>query len=238
MNIAIIPARGGSKRIPRKNIRPFQGKAIIAYPIEAALESGVFSKVYVSSDDEEVGEVAKRYGASLLPLRPAKLSDDHTGTSAVMRYELSNLVKEQTDKSGTSLNRIDYCCCIYATTPLLTPDALQKAWEMLQSNQGLDYVFSAARFSFPIQRALLKSENGGVQAFDPQSIKKRSQDLPECFHDAGQFYFGKTDAWLQQNAVFSEKSEMLILPPHRVQDIDTPDDWEHAERLYRLLQQP
>ena len=228
MNVAIIPARGGSKRIPRKNIKPFCGQPMLAYPIKAAIESGCFNKVLVSTDDEEIAEIAKFYGAEVPKLRPAQLSDDQTGTSAVVRYELEQLIQQG--------NSISYCCCIYATTPLLTAPYLRQAWHQLQHNESLNYVFSAARFSFPIQRALVQCQNG-VAPFDPTSIGKRSQDLTPTFHDAGQFYFGRTDAWLNHQAIFADNSKMLVLPDHLVQDIDTPEDWQHAELLYKLMQQ-
>lgn len=228
MKIAIIPARGGSKRIPRKNIKPFCGQPMLAFPIKAAIKSGCFDKVLVSTDDEEIAEIAKGYGAEVPKLRPHQLSDDHTGTSAVVRYELEQLIQQG--------NNISYCCCIYATTPLLTAPYLQQAWQQLQHNQNLNYVFSAARFSFPIQRALVQSKNG-VAPFDPLSIGKRSQDLIPTFHDAGQFYFGRASAWLNQLPVFADNSQMLLLPDHLVQDIDTLEDWQHAELLYKLMQQ-
>ena len=226
MKVAIIPARGGSKRIPRKNIKPFCGQPMLAFPIKAAIKSGCFDKVLVSTDDEEIAEIAKGYGAEVPKLRPQQLSDDHTGTSAVVRYELEQLIQQG--------NNISYCCCIYATTPLLTAPYLQQAWQQLQHNQNLNYVFSAARFSFPIQRALVQSKNG-VAPFDPLSIGKRSQDLIPTFHDAGQFYCGRTQSWLDCKAVFSPSSYLYELPQHLVQDIDTTDDWLRAELLHQLL---
>ncbi|MEH8021297.1 pseudaminic acid cytidylyltransferase [Rheinheimera metallidurans] len=228
MNVAIIPARGGSKRIPRKNIKQFAGQPMLAYPILAALHSGCFERVIVSTDDIEIAAIAQKYGAETLALRPAALADDYTGTSAVIRYEL-----EQLQHQGTTP---EYCCCIYATTPLLQANLLTTAWQMLQATASLNYVFSAARFSFPIQRALVQTETG-VAPFDTSSIAKRSQDLTPTFHDAGQFYFGRTEAWLTQQPVFGNNSQMLVLPDQLVQDIDTPEDWQHAELLYQLLQQ-
>lgn len=228
MKVAIIPARGGSKRIPRKNIKTFCGQPMLAYPINAAIESGCFDKVLVSTDDDEIAAIAKHHGAEVPKLRPAQLADDHTGTSAVVRYELEQLLQQ-----GDNIN---YCCCIYATTPLLTAPYLNQAWQQLQQDERLNYVFSAARFSFPIQRALVQSQNG-VAPFDPTSIGKRSQDLTPTFHDAGQFYFGRAHAWLKHQAIFADNSQMLVLPDHLVQDIDTIEDWQHAELLYKLMQQ-
>ncbi len=228
MNIAIIPARGGSKRIPRKNIKEFCGKPMLAYPILAAQQSGCFERILVSTDDSEIAGIARQYGAEVPVYRPAELADDHTGTSAVIRYEL-----QQLQQQGITP---DYCCCIYATTPLLNAVLLQQALTQLQQHPTLNYVFSAARFSFPIQRALIQ-QGQGVAPFDPASIGKRSQDLPPTYHDAGQFYFGRTSAWLDAAAVFSPFSSMLVLPDHLVQDIDTAEDWRRAELLYLILQQ-
>jgi len=228
VNVAIIPARGGSKRIPRKNIKPFCGQPMLAYPIQAALKSGCFDRIIVSTDDEEIAAIARAYGAEVPQFRPASLADDHTGTSAVIKYEL-----QQLQQQGISP---EYCCCIYATTPLLSSNLLTKAWQQLQANSALNYVFSAARFSFPIQRALINTEQG-IAPFDPDSIGKRSQDLMPTYHDAGQFYFGTTSAWLNSTAIFSAQSQMVVLPDHLVQDIDTKDDWLRAELLYQLLQQ-
>jgi N-acylneuraminate cytidylyltransferase len=228
MRIAIIPARGGSKRIPRKNIKDFCGQPMLAYPIQTALKSGCFERVLVSTDDDEVAQIALKFGAEVTATRPAQLADDHTGTSAVIRYELQQLVQQ-----GFT---ISHCCCLYATTPLLSAAILQQAWQHLSNAPELNYVFSAARFSFPIQRALLQNASG-VVPFDKSSIGKRSQDLPATYHDAGQFYWGRTEAWLGQQPIFANNSKMWILPDHLVQDIDTSDDWHRAELLFKLLRQ-
>lgn len=229
MNIAIIPARGGSKRIPRKNIKLFCGQPMLSYPIKAALQSGVIDKVVVSTDDAEIAELAKQYGAEVPFIRPADLADDHTGTSPVVRHAL---------KSLQALGwQPDYCACIYATTPLLRSELIASAYNELQQAQA-DYVFTAGRFSFPIQRALLQTSEGGVTPFDPASIVMRSQDLAATYHDAGQLYWGKTTSWLDNSKrIFSPSSRMLVLPAHLVQDIDTEEDWQRAELLYQLLQQ-
>ena len=229
MNIAIIPARGGSKRIPRKNIKPFCGKPIIAYSIQAALASGVINKVVVSTDDPEIADVALHYGAEVPFLREKGLADDMTGTTPVVRDAIAKL-----QAMGWELDNV---ACIYATAPLLEAVDIRRAFEMLTTSD-IDYVFTAARFSFPIQRALLKDADGGVVAFDHTSMGKRSQDLPETYHDAGQLYMASASTWLDANAsTFSHRSRMLVLPLHRVQDIDTNEDWVRAEMLYRLLQQ-
>lgn len=229
MRLAIIPARGGSKRIPRKNIKNFCGQPMLAYPIKAALQSGVVDKVVVSTDDDEIAAVARQYGAEVPFMRSPTLADDYTGTSAVIRDAI-----QQLQDLGWTVN---YCACVYATTPLLAANVIRAGLELLQQ-QDADYVFTGARFSFPIQRALLITENGGIAPFDPSNIGKRSQDLTPAYHDAGQLYWGKASSWLDKNkTTFSQQSRMLVLPDHLVQDIDTPEDWYRAELLYQVLQQ-
>ena len=227
MRLAIIPARGGSKRIPRKNIKNFNGKPMIGWSIEAALLSGAFDEVWVSTDDPEIAAVAQHFGAKVPFIRPAELSDDHTGTSAVVRHAINWALQHQLAPT--------FVACIYATAPLLQAPMLKQAMLQLQQDQSLDYVFSGCRFSFPIQRALYRSEQGRVSAVDPSSIPKRSQDLAETFHDAGQFYCGRAQSWLDAKAVFSPQSYLYELPQHLVQDIDTSDDWLRAELLHKLL---
>ena len=227
MRLAIIPARGGSKRIPRKNIKDFNGKPMIGWSIEAALESCSFDDVWVSTDDTEIAVVAEKFGAKVPFIRPAELADDHTGTSAVVRHAIRWAQQQQL--------KPEFVACIYATAPLLQPQMLNQAMQQLQQDPTLDYVFSGCRFSFPIQRALYRTEQGRVQAVDPTSIPKRSQDLAETFHDAGQFYCGRTQSWLDSKAVFSPSSYLYELPQHLVQDIDTAEDWLRAELLHQLL---
>lgn len=227
MRLAIIPARGGSKRIPRKNIKDFNGKPMIGWSIEAALLSAAFDEVWVSTDDAEIASVAQSFGAKVPFIRPAELADDHTGTSAVVRHAINWALQHQLNP--------EFVACIYATAPLLQPQMLKEAMTQLQSDPALDYVFSGCRFSFPIQRALYRTELGRVQAVDPASIPKRSQDLPETFHDAGQFYCGRAHSWLDAKAVFSASSYLYELPQHLVQDIDTTEDWQRAELLHQLL---
>lgn len=234
MNIAIIPARGGSKRIPGKNIKSFCGKPMLAYSIESALASGVIDEVVVSTDDEAIARVAREYGAQIPFIRPAELADDHTGTSPVVRHAIATLIERGWE--------LEYCACIYATAPLLSASLIAEAFALLDAasmhEQQQDYVFTAARYSFPIQRAILQTESGGVAPFDPVGITKRSQDLPPAYHDAGQLYWGHSTTWLNtRRHIFGEHSQMLVLPDHLVQDIDTPEDWKRAELLYKLLQQ-
>lgn len=226
MKLAVIPARGGSKRIPRKNIKPFCGKPIIAWSIEAALRSGCFDEVVVSTDDGEIAEVSKRYGASVPFMRPPELADDHTGTGAVVAHAI-----EWFARNGMSPG---LACCIYATAPFVTPDDLMRGLDVLESS-GSDYAFAVASYAFPIQRAIRIDAAGRVEMFQPEHFATRSQDLEPAFHDAGQFYWGRASAWLAGKPVFSPDASPVILPRNRVQDIDTPEDWERAEGMFGAL---
>lgn len=230
MHLAIIPARGGSKRIPRKNIKAFNGKPMIAWSIETALQAGIFDQIWVSTDDAEIAAVARAYGAEVPFIRPATLADDYTGTSAVIKHAIEYAQQQHRIS-------LDTVTCIYATAPLLPPQILREAMHLLLADNKLDYVFSGCRFSFPIQRALYRNEDGIVQPVDPVSMPKRSQDLTETFHDAGQFYCAPVHSWLADKSVFSAHSFLYELPAHLVQDIDTAQDWRRAELLHQLLLQ-
>ncbi len=227
MKLAVIPARGGSKRIPRKNIKRFAGKPIIAYSIEAAHKSGLFDQIIVSTDDDEIAEVAKQYGADVPFMRSAELSGDHTGTMDVIVHAIQTVAKQQGETP-------EYTCCIYATAPFLLPEFLQQGYDKL-SRSEYAYAFSVNEFGFPIQRALRVREDGALDAMHPEFRQTRSQDLERAYHDAGQFYWGRSDAFLSQQVLFSPSSVPVILPPHRVQDIDTPEDWVRAEYMYQAL---
>lgn len=224
MNLAIIPARGGSKRIPRKNIKYFCGKPLIAYSIEAAIESGKFEKIIVSTDNEQVAAVARKYGAETPFIRPASLSDDFTGTSAVVKHAIEFCIEH--------FFRPELTCCIYATAPMLQASYLQLAHDNLVADPEKNFAFSVSSFAFPIQRAL-RIKQGGVEPIQPENITKRSQDLEEAYHDAGQFYWGYTQAFLEGRQTFSTASIPIILPRYLVQDIDTPEDWHTAELMYQ-----
>ncbi|EGU56707.1 pseudaminic acid CMP-transferase [Vibrio nigripulchritudo ATCC 27043] len=226
MKVAIIPARGGSKRIPRKNIKPFHGKPMIAYSIEAAKASGCFDKVIVSTDDSEIAEVAKTYGADVPFLRPKDISDDYATTMDVMEHAIRWCKSEGW--------QIDAVCCLYATAPFILPEDLQKGYELIRDDT-VQFVFSATSFPFPIQRAIKLDEQGSVSMFSPENEQVRSQDLEEGYHDAGQFYWGQTTAFLNKLSIFSPHSKVVLLPRCRVQDIDTPEDWELAEKLFSIL---
>jgi pseudaminic acid cytidylyltransferase len=226
MRLAVIPARGGSKRIPRKNIRPFCGKPMIAWSIEAARASACFDRIIVSTDDDEIADTASFFGAEIPFRRPAELSDDHTGTLAV----IAHAVRWQGD-NGAEPTEV---CCIYATAPFVEPGDLRHGLERLEA-QRCDYVFSATHYPFPVQRAFRMTPQGRAEMVYPEHFGTRSQDLEELFHDAGQFYWGTSSAWLDQRPIFSAGASPLLLPRHRVQDIDTPDDWTRAEAMFRAL---
>ncbi|MFQ3197426.1 MAG: pseudaminic acid cytidylyltransferase [Paraglaciecola sp.] len=224
MNLAIIPARGGSKRIPGKNIKLFAGKPLIAYSIEAAAACRLFDKVMVSTDCKQIADVAKDYGAEVPFMRPEHLSDDYIGTVPVVRHGIEFCQQHYFDPQFT--------CCIYATAPFIQITKLIEGFIRLQSAQDKNFAFSVTSFAFPVQRAL-KMLNGGVVPFSPDDIPKRSQDLEEAYHDAGQFYWGRSAAFLNAKSTFSEHSIPIVLPRHLVQDIDTLEDWQRAELMYK-----
>ena len=228
MRLAVIPARGGSKRIPRKNIKLFGDKPMIAWSIEVALQSGCFDRVLVSTDDPEIAQVAQAHGAEVPFLRPPELSDDHTGTIPVIAHATQWLTDH-----GTLASQV---CCIYATAPFVQAQDLQRGLELLQSS-GADYAFSVTSYAFPIQRAVRITPNQRVEMFQPDQFNTRSQDLEEAWHDAGQFYWGQAAAWLAQKPLFTQQATAVRLPRHRVQDIDTPEDWTRAEWMFKALQQ-
>jgi len=228
MNICVVPARGGSKRIPRKNIKVFNGKPIIAYSIEAALESNCFDQVIVSTDDNKIAEVAKTYGAKVPFIRPAALSNDYAGTIPVIKHTIEWLENHN--------NTIDNVCCLYATAPFIQSQTIFKAFQQLQESKA-DYCFSATSFTFPIQRAIRITRDDKVEMFYPEYFNVRSQDLEEAYHDAGQFYWGKAQAFKDELPLFSEASSPYILPRFLVQDIDTTEDWIRAEAMHRVLQE-
>ena len=227
MKIAVIPARGGSKRIPRKNIREFAGKPMIAHSIECALRSGIFERVIVSTDDEEIGRISKSCGAEVPFIRPQELSDDHTGTTEVIAHAVKWLQSQ-----GAIVSAV---CCIYATAPFIRQDDLRQGLTILETGNW-QYVFSATTFAFPIFRSFRKTSEGGLEMVFPEHFKTRSQDLPETLHDAGQFYWGRPQAWLDHVRIFDRASTIVVIPRWRVQDIDTLEDWERAQVMWQVLQ--
>jgi N-acylneuraminate cytidylyltransferase len=224
--IAVIPARGGSKRIPRKNIRLFGGRPIISYSIDAAKQSGLFDRIIVSTDDDEISTVAKNCGAEVPFVRPKDLADDFTGTNAVVKHAIQCLEK-------TPVQEL-YVCCIYSTAPFIKVKYLREGFERLV-NSGKSFVFSVTSFSFPVQRAIKIRDDNTVEPLYPEFSSSRSQDLEEAFHDAGQFYWGKAEAFLSDEVLFSPVSVPVVLPRHLVQDIDTEEDWKRAELMFKAL---
>ena len=225
--IAIIPARGGSKRIPRKNIKEFFGKPLIAYSIEIALASKLFEKVVVTTDDEEISKIAKEYGAEVPFLRPKELSDDFTGTGDVVEH-----VIEKLEFQG---EYYEYICTIYATAPLLQKEYLIEGYEKLQDSDAMN-AFSATTMPFPIQRTFKLNEKGRCEMFTPEYYMTRSQDLEEAYQDAGQFYWEKR-LKKSNEIMFGKDSIPIILPRNLVQDIDTLEDWQRVELMYKSINQ-
>jgi pseudaminic acid cytidylyltransferase len=228
MRLCIIPARGGSKRIPRKNIKEFCGQAMIGYSIEAAITSQCFDKVIVSTDDQEIVEVAKSFGAEVPFIRPDELANDHAATIPVVKHTI-----EWFDEQGQSPTDV---CCLYATAPFIQSQTISKAFQQLQESEA-DYCFSVTSFAFPIQRSIRITQDNKVDMFYPENFNVRSQDLEEAYHDAGQFYWGKAQAFKDELPIFSETASPYILPRYLVQDIDTMEDWIRAEAMHRVLQE-
>jgi len=227
MKLAVITARGGSKRIPRKNIREFCGKPIIAYSIQAALDSTCFDEVMVSTDDNEIAEIARKYGAKVPFIRSAETANDFATTADVLCEVISEYQRRKINP--------EYLCCLYPTAPLTTADNLISAFDQLHKNQ-LDVVFPLVKFSFPIQRALRFHDNQ-VSFFNPEHALTRSQDLEPAYHDAGQFYWTRVNTFMESKSLVSEKTGGIVLPEWQVQDIDNMDDWVLAEMKYRLIHQ-
>lgn len=225
MNIAVIPARGGSKRIPRKNIKLFSGKPMIAYAITAAKKSGLFDHVLVSTDDEEIATVAKTFGAETPFVRPEELANDYTATVPVVAHAI-----QACEELGWHFSNV---CCIYPGVPFIDVDDLQGSLKRLETG-GVDYCFPVTEFPSAIQRALKQGNDGVMQAFYPEFELTRTQDLEPAFYDAGQFYWGKKEAWLNNPKIHSSGAGYVI-PSWRVVDIDTPADWDRAERLALVI---
>ena len=224
--IAIIPARGGSKRIPRKNIKDFFSKPLIAYSIEVALSSKLFDRVIVSTDDAEIAEIAREYGAEVPFIRSAELSDDFSSTTDV--------VKECVEKLKQKDYKFDFVCTIYATAPFLDAKYLKEAYQKLK-NSTAHMAFSVTTMPFPIQRTFKIDADGRCEMFTPQHYHSRSQDLEEAYQDAGQFYWENLNIPTDK-IPFSKDSIPIVLPRHLVQDIDTLEDFKRAEVMYEVLQ--
>lgn len=224
MAIAVIHARGGSRRIPRKNVKDFNGKPMIAYPIQEALRSRIFDRVVVSTDCPEISDTAREYGAETPYVRPAELSGDFTGTAEVLQHDIK------------MLGNPEFVCCIYATSPFLKAVYLRQGLEILKGDQGVATSFSVTSFSFPVFRSLKINQQGCVEMFWPEYKDVRSQDLPEAYHDAGQFYWVNTDLFNKNPTLYAPTSKPVILPRYLVQDIDNAEDWQRAEYMHQALQ--
>ncbi len=227
MNIAIIPARRGSKRIKNKNIKEFFGKPIIAYSIQSAIQSNIFDKIYVSTDDKEIAAIAKNFGAEVPFLRAAELSDDYTTTTKV----ISNFIKKLKNEKIVS----EFICCIYPAAPLIKADKITEAYKKI-SKENWSFVFSAAQSKFQVLRSFEKDKMNSLKMHFPENFNTRSQDLKKSYFDAAQFYWGKKDAWLEEKNIFDKNSTIVEIPPLEAIDIDTEEDWKSAEIMYNLLQ--
>jgi N-acylneuraminate cytidylyltransferase len=225
-NIAIITARGGSKRIPRKNIKLFRGKPIIAYSIETALKTGLFEMVMVSTDDEEIANISKQYGAQVPFLRSNATSDDHSPTADVLAEVIARF-----QENGQNFN---YACGIYPTAPLISNENLVKGYELLNTNNYTS-VFPVCSFSYPIFRALQFQPNRNIEMIWSENLNKRSQDLPVAYHDAGQFYWVDIRSFMKEKKLFTPNSGAIVLDELSVQDIDNETDWKIAELKHSLL---
>ena len=222
MNLCIIPARGGSKRIPKKNIKEFCGKPLISYSIETAQKSGLFEKIVVSTDSEEIAEISRKYGAEIL-YRPKELADDYTGSNEVFTHAINELNKD---------NKYKYACMIYATAPFLQVKYLKEGFEKLKNSDAC-YSFSATSFEYPIWRSF-RIKDDRCEMFWPENYPTRSQDLEEAYHDTGQFYWRKLDC--KSNEIFFSKNSIpIIIPRYLVQDIDTMEDFIRAENMYKSI---
>ena len=226
MKIAVIPARGGSKRIPRKNIKNFCGKPMIAWSIEAAKASALFDHILVSTDDAEIADIAKEWGAEVPFMRPVELSDDHAGTTEVIAHATRWALEQGFD--------VEAVCCIYATAPFVQAEDLKRGLAALESGNWA-YAFTVTDFAAPIFRSFKQNAEGGIEMFYPEHFSTRSQDLPTALHDAGQFYWGRPSAWIEGKRIFDRHSTPVVIPRWRVQDIDTQDDWIRAELYFNQL---
>ena len=223
MKIAIIPARGGSKRIPKKNVRQFCGSPIISWSISTALRSDLFARVIVSTDDKEIAAIAKAYGAEVPFMRPSRLADDYIGTIPTIQHAIHAVEQENFFPH--------FVCCIYPAAPFVSVKQLRDAFSILQK-EDIDFVFPAAPYSPPVQRGFVVTDEGNVQMWSPNDFSRRSQDLTNVFHDTGQFYWAKNETWKESKIIFSPKSRILRVGVYEAIDIDSLDDWEFAEHIF------
>ncbi len=223
--VAVITARGGSKRIPRKNIRPFCGRPMIEYVIETAQQSGLFHRILVSTDDEEIATVSRDAGAEVPFLRPAELANDTAGTLVVMEHAVNWLVENEFD--------CELVCCLFPTSPFLEPEYLARGAIALEEDPAAKFSFAVTTYASPVFRSFSVDSEGDVSMFWPENETKRSQELPEAFHDAGMFYWGRPDAFRFEERIYSARCKAVVMPRHLVHDLDTAEDWERAELCYR-----
>jgi len=226
LRVAIIPARGGSKRIPRKNIKYFFGKPMIAWPIEMAKASGLFDRIIVTTDDFEIAEIAKQWGAEVPFMRPKELSDDNISISDVMAHATNLIIQNQKNLKAV--------CCIYATAPFIEISDLKKGLDAIELNEW-KYAFAVTDFPSSIYRSFKQNDKGAVEMIFPEYYTIRSQDLPEAFHDAAQFCWGSPYAWIERIPVFDQYSKPILIPQWRAQDIDTENDWIFAEFIFEKI---
>lgn len=226
MRIAVIPARGGSKRIPRKNIREFVGTPIIGWPIGVALESGLFDSVIVSTDDDEIAQISRSLGASVPFARPSNLSDDFTDTKSVVRHAISEL--------GLEIDFASQICCIYPTSVFVTPKHLEDGLVLLNTEK-CNFTFSITGIDSKVLRSFVKDADGKLKMVFPQNFHQRTQDLPALYCDAAQFYWGSVSAWQSDELIFGENSRGVLFDSSKVSDIDTDLDWRSAEEIFKLI---
>jgi len=226
LTVAIIPARGGSKRIPRKNVKLFAGLPMIAHTVRAARAAGVFDRIIVSTDDPEIAGIAQEHGTEVPFVRPTELATDVAGTDAVIQHALAWFAAHGAP--------VEEFCCLYATAPFLRAEDIRRGRELLRQCEAAT-AFAVTTYPYTIFRSLKVNAAGRVEMFWPENFPKRSQELPEAWHDAGQFYWGHTERYLVEGRLFSSNSVPVFLPRNRVQDIDTPEDWAVAEQMFRAL---
>jgi pseudaminic acid cytidylyltransferase len=226
MNIAVIPARGGSKRIPKKNIKPFYGKPIIYWPIKKAIKSNLFDKIIVSTDDNQIRDLAKEYGAEVPFVRPKAISDDYTATSDVIVHAIEFFKKKSYE--------IDNVCCLYPTSVFFSKDDLASGFKALKKKKW-KFSLSVTKYNYPIARSFELIKDGGLKMIYPENFSKRTQDFKTLYHDAAQFYWGKKSAWLEKSQLFGQSSFPIKIPSWKIQDIDEIEDWKRAELLFRLI---
>lgn len=227
MSICIIPARGGSKRIPRKNIKLFCGQPIIAYSIKSAIESNIFDRIIVSTDDDEIAQTSINYGAEVPFLRPKELSDDYSTTTDVIEHAYAWLIDNQVS--------VKFLCALYATAPFTSSNDIINGFNQIKNHKDCQVVFPIVEYNFPIQRAIKLTNNGSLDMFQPEHLLTRSQDLEKAYHDAGQFYWMRSEFIGSGASPFSKIARPIKIPHYRVQDIDTDDDWIRAELIYKSL---